>query len=97
MPPKLTKGGSSVWPHLQPASPDYPFTRPESGTAAQAATNSDVSALKVVLLSALREDFAATLKTEFQAILGECLSSIKSELLSFKKELNVQNVIVMPV
>ncbi|CAI5669521.1 unnamed protein product [Oreochromis niloticus] len=87
MPPKPTKGGSSIRPHLRPASPDEP-THPELGTAAQATTSSDVGTLKAELLSALREDFAATLKTEFQAILGESLSSIKSELLSFKKELS---------
>uniref|UniRef100_A0A668TBT9 L1 transposable element RRM domain-containing protein n=1 Tax=Oreochromis aureus TaxID=47969 RepID=A0A668TBT9_OREAU len=88
MPPKPTKGGSSIRPHLRPASPNEPLTHPKSGTAAQAATSSDVGALKAELLSALHEDFAATLKTEFQAILGESLSSIKSELLSFKKELS---------
>ncbi|XP_070402299.1 uncharacterized protein [Nothobranchius furzeri] len=88
MPPKPTKGGNSIRSHLRPASFDESLTQPESGTAAQAATSSDVGALKAELLSALHDDFAATLKTEFQAILGESLSSIKSELLSFKKELS---------
>uniref|UniRef100_A0A087YPT0 L1 transposable element RRM domain-containing protein n=1 Tax=Poecilia formosa TaxID=48698 RepID=A0A087YPT0_POEFO len=46
------------------------------------------SSLKKELLAALRDDFTAILKAEFHAVLGESLSSIKSELLSFKKELS---------
>ncbi|CAG6007005.1 unnamed protein product, partial [Menidia menidia] len=92
MPPKPVKGGNSIQSHLRLGPRGESSTCAESspgpGAAAHAAAISDTSSLKQELLAALREDFTAILKAEFHAVLGESLSSIKSELLSFKKELS---------